>query len=131
MLAFSRNAVSTLKLATRLTSFRSLSTDRTKFKVLVVGGGAFISFLARTFHDVHLGTGGLSVAHQIYDRFKDAGKPLNKGDIAIVDNAEHHHYQVRPCPDTNMTCFLNYNLILSWCLARMVKSYVTTFAAVT
>jgi hypothetical protein len=37
----------------------------------------------------------LSVAHQIYDRFKAAGKPLNDGDIAIVDRAEYHYYQVR------------------------------------
>jgi hypothetical protein len=40
------------------------------------------------------GSGGLSVAHQIYDRFKAAGKPLNEGDIAIVDGAEFHYYQV-------------------------------------
>jgi len=39
------------------------------------------------------GSGGLSVAHQIYNRFKAAGKPLNEGDIAIVDGAEYHYYQ--------------------------------------
>ncbi|KAF8229888.1 FAD/NAD(P)-binding domain-containing protein [Tricholoma matsutake] len=48
-----------------------------KFKVLVVGGGS----------------GGLSVAHQIYDRFKAAGKQLNEGDVAVVDNAKYHYYQ--------------------------------------
>jgi eukaryotic sulfide quinone oxidoreductase len=42
------------------------------------------------------GSGGLSVAHQISDRFKKAGQPLNKDDIAIVDAAEYHYYQVSP-----------------------------------
>ncbi|RDB21032.1 Sulfide:quinone oxidoreductase, mitochondrial [Hypsizygus marmoreus] len=51
--------------------------DKDKFKVLVVGGGS----------------GGLSVASQIYNRFKAAGKPLNPGDVAIVDGAEYHYYQ--------------------------------------
>jgi hypothetical protein len=40
------------------------------------------------------GSGGLSVAQQLYNRFKDAGKPLQAGDIAIVDAAEYHNYQV-------------------------------------
>jgi hypothetical protein len=35
------------------------------------------------------------VANQIYNRFKAAGKSLNKGDIAIVAAAEFHDYQVR------------------------------------
>ncbi|KAF8636578.1 hypothetical protein AX17_003389 [Amanita inopinata Kibby_2008] len=48
-----------------------------KYRILVIGGGS----------------GGLSVAHQIYDRFKAAGKSLNAGDIAIVDGAEYHYYQ--------------------------------------
>jgi len=34
------------------------------------------------------------VAHQIYNRFKAAGKPLNAGDIAIIDSANDHYYQV-------------------------------------
>jgi hypothetical protein len=42
------------------------------------------------------GSGGLSVAQQLYDRFGAAGKPLKAGDIAIVDAAEYHHYQVCP-----------------------------------
>jgi hypothetical protein len=41
------------------------------------------------------GTGGLSVAHQIYNRFKAAQQSLNDGDIAILDAAEYHYYQVR------------------------------------
>lgn len=45
--------------------------------------------------DFILGSGGLSVAHQIYNRFKGAGKSLNAGDIAIVDGAKDHYYQVR------------------------------------
>ncbi|KIL69712.1 hypothetical protein M378DRAFT_68827, partial [Amanita muscaria Koide BX008] len=40
------------------------------------------------------GSGGLTVAQQIYDRFKAAGTPLNVGDITIVDGANHHYYQV-------------------------------------
>lgn len=53
------------------------TTSRDKFKVVVVGGGS----------------GGLSVANQIYNRFKRAGKSLNPGDIAILDAAEYHYYQ--------------------------------------
>lgn len=37
----------------------------------------------------------MAVANQVYNRFKAAGKALNEGDIAIVDAAEYHHYQVR------------------------------------
>jgi len=115
MLAISRNAVSSIKLASRLSSFRSLTTpatDKEKFKVLVVGGGPFIRFFGLSFLSYfHLaGSGGLSVAHQIYDRFRAAGKPLGEGDVAIVDAAEYHYYQVRPCqkevfsrPQTHLT----------------------------
>jgi len=48
-----------------------------KFKVLVIGGGS----------------AGINVSHQIYNRFKAAGKPLADGDVAVVDAAEFHHYQ--------------------------------------
>ena len=41
------------------------------------------------------GTGGLNAANQIYNRFKAAGKALNEGDIAILDAAQDHYYQVR------------------------------------
>ncbi|KAF9224750.1 sulfide-quinone oxidoreductase [Gyrodon lividus] len=51
--------------------------DKPRFRVVVVGAGS----------------GGLTVAHQIYDRFKDAGTPLNPGDIAVLDAAEYHYYQ--------------------------------------
>lgn len=40
------------------------------------------------------GSAGLTVAQQIYNRFEAAGKPLNRGDIAIVDGAKNHYYQV-------------------------------------
>uniref|UniRef100_A0A0W0F900 Sulfide:quinone oxidoreductase, mitochondrial n=1 Tax=Moniliophthora roreri TaxID=221103 RepID=A0A0W0F900_MONRR len=43
-------------------------------------------------HDFE-GSGGLSVANQIYNRFQAAGKSLNSGDIAIIDAAEYHYYQ--------------------------------------
>ena len=41
------------------------------------------------------GTAGLAVSNQIFNRFKAAGKPLNPSDVAVVDAAEYHHYQVR------------------------------------
>jgi hypothetical protein len=41
-----------------------------------------------------IGSGGLSVAQQLYNRFESAGKALKAGDIAIVDAAEYHNYQV-------------------------------------
>ncbi|KAJ7109335.1 hypothetical protein C8R44DRAFT_884386 [Mycena epipterygia] len=69
--------------ATRLPSrhlgarLASSASDAGKFKVVVVGGGS----------------GGLSVANQIYDRFKAAGKPLKAGDVAIIDPADMHYYQ--------------------------------------
>ncbi|EGN93221.1 hypothetical protein SERLA73DRAFT_115948 [Serpula lacrymans var. lacrymans S7.3] len=39
------------------------------------------------------GSGGLNIANQIYDRFKAAGKQLNKGDVLVLDAAEYHYYQ--------------------------------------
>ena len=41
-----------------------------------------------------VGSGGLGVAQQLYNRFQTAGKSLKSGDIAIVDAAEYHYYQV-------------------------------------
>ncbi|KAG8705315.1 hypothetical protein FRC08_001730 [Ceratobasidium sp. 394] len=57
--------------------FASTVTAKTHHKVLVVGAGS----------------GGLSVANQIYNRFKKGGQTLGDGDVAIVDGAEWHHYQ--------------------------------------
>ncbi|KAJ7343526.1 hypothetical protein DFH08DRAFT_872949 [Mycena albidolilacea] len=62
-------------LGARLAS--SATSDPSKFKILVIGGGS----------------GGLSVANQIYNRFRAAGKPLNPGDVAIIDSADNHYYQ--------------------------------------
>ncbi|KAJ7063264.1 FAD/NAD-P-binding domain-containing protein [Mycena amicta] len=59
------------------TRLASTAADAPKFKVLVIGGG----------------TAGLSVANQIFNRFKAAGKKLNSGDIAIIDDSEYHFYQ--------------------------------------
>ncbi|KAJ3509231.1 hypothetical protein NMY22_g16362 [Coprinellus aureogranulatus] len=57
---------------------RQASSDaKNHYKVVVVGSGS----------------GGLSVANQIYNKFKAAGTPLNKDDIAILDAAEDHFYQ--------------------------------------
>ena len=41
------------------------------------------------------GSGGLTVANQIRDRFRSAGKALAEDDIAILDAADYHYYQVR------------------------------------
>ncbi|TFK42619.1 FAD/NAD(P)-binding domain-containing protein [Crucibulum laeve] len=57
--------------------FVSTKPSSDKYKVVVVGGGS----------------GGLSVANQIYDRFKTTGKPLKGSDVAIVDAEEYHYYQ--------------------------------------
>ncbi|GJE95100.1 NAD(P)/FAD-dependent oxidoreductase [Phanerochaete sordida] len=57
--------------------FASTAAEKDKYKIVVVGAGA----------------GGLTVANQIYDRFKAAGKPLNEGDIVVVDGADYHYYQ--------------------------------------
>lgn len=41
-----------------------------------------------------VGAGGLTVASQISNRFRSAGKALNDNDIAVLDAAEYHYYQV-------------------------------------
>jgi hypothetical protein len=75
---------------------RLQSTNATtdKVKVLVVGGGMSPCRTNETGSNLALGTGGLTVANQIYDRFKADGKTLNAGDITILDAAEYHYYQV-------------------------------------
>ncbi|KAJ7097965.1 sulfide-quinone oxidoreductase [Mycena belliarum] len=65
--------------ATLGTRLASSASGPANFKILVVGGGS----------------GGLSVANQIYNRFKAAGKPLNAGDVAIIDPSDRHFYQAR------------------------------------
>ena len=35
------------------------------------------------------------MANQIYNRFLAADKPLNPGDIVVLDEAQFHYYQVR------------------------------------
>jgi len=44
--------------------------------------------------DEFQGSGGLTAANQIYNRFKAAGKPLNAGDVGVLDAADYHYYQV-------------------------------------
>ena len=34
------------------------------------------------------------MANQLYNRFAQAKHRLNEGDIAVLDAAEYHHYQV-------------------------------------
>ncbi|KAG1741501.1 sulfide-quinone oxidoreductase [Suillus paluster] len=58
-----------------------------KFRVLVIGGGS----------------GGLTVANQIYNRFKAAGRPLNPGDVVVLDAANYHYYQVSRTNNSLMT----------------------------
>ncbi|KAG9309091.1 sulfide-quinone oxidoreductase [Chiua virens] len=53
------------------------TTTKDKFKVVVVGGGS----------------GGLTVANQIYNRFMASGKSLNHDDIVVLDAAQFHYYQ--------------------------------------
>ncbi|KAI0273373.1 hypothetical protein BC834DRAFT_816508 [Gloeopeniophorella convolvens] len=75
-----RKAPSALRRRATANIARWASTDaqtKDKYRILVLGGGS----------------GGLSVAQQLYNRFKEAGKPLQEGDIAIVDTAEFHNYQ--------------------------------------
>jgi hypothetical protein len=54
----------------------------------------FLSSIAQLTKRPRIGSGGLSVAQQLYNRFQAAGKPLKAGDIGIVDAAEYHNYQV-------------------------------------
>lgn len=44
-----------------------------------------------------VGSAGLTVASQIRERFRSAGKALAGDDIAILDAADYHYYQVRVC----------------------------------
>lgn len=53
------------------------SGQHKSFKILVVGGGS----------------AGLSVANQLYDRFRVGGSPLQPDDIAICDSNDYHYYQ--------------------------------------
>ncbi|KAI0341710.1 FAD/NAD(P)-binding domain-containing protein [Trametopsis cervina] len=55
----------------------STSAQKDKYKVVVIGAGS----------------GGLNVANQIRDRFKQEGKALAENDIAILDAADYHYYQ--------------------------------------
>ncbi|KAG8929150.1 hypothetical protein FRC02_005950 [Tulasnella sp. 418] len=61
----------------RLASTVASATNKTHHKVLVVGGGS----------------GGLSIANQIYNKFRSKDRKLDNADIAIVDDAVYHHYQ--------------------------------------
>jgi eukaryotic sulfide quinone oxidoreductase len=78
------------------TARRWASTDvKDKYKIVVVGAGLYTVYLCNIIcHSFITGTGGLSAAQQIYDRFSAAQQGLNAGDIAILDSAEYHYYQV-------------------------------------
>ena len=77
------------------------AAEKDKYPIVVVGAGEEMSvcFWCSKFQLV-AGAGGLTVANQIYDRFKAAGKPLNKDDIAVIDGADFHYYQV--CSQTHL-----------------------------
>jgi len=80
--------------------------SKDKFKIVVLGGGS----------------GGLSVAQQLYDRFDAAGKRLKTGDIAIVDAAEYHYYQ----PGwTLVGAGLKQKSTLRRPLASLIPQYIT------
>ncbi|CAA7271734.1 unnamed protein product [Cyclocybe aegerita] len=74
-----RRAGASPKIAVHHWQTRSATTasSASRYRVLVVGGGS----------------GGLSAAQQIYNRFKAAGKTLGVGEIAIVDATKDHYYQ--------------------------------------
>ncbi|TBU50693.1 FAD/NAD(P)-binding domain-containing protein [Dichomitus squalens] len=77
MLAFASRYKALVKRAPAAARWASSAASKDRFKILVVGGGS----------------AGLTVANQLYKRFKSAGKALNEGDIAILDAAEYHYYQ--------------------------------------
>ncbi|EJF65787.1 FAD/NAD(P)-binding domain-containing protein [Dichomitus squalens LYAD-421 SS1] len=77
MLAFASRSKALVKRAPAAARWASSAVSKDQFKILVVGGGS----------------AGLTVANQLYKRFKSAGKALNEGDIAILDAAEYHYYQ--------------------------------------
>ena len=100
MLASTKIITKTGLSASRRWASTAVSADKDKFKIVVVGAGEQISLPSMRIevnrgscHSV-AGSGGLTVANQIYNRFKAAGKPLNDGDVAIIDAAEYHYYQV-------------------------------------
>ncbi|KAF8258620.1 FAD/NAD-P-binding domain-containing protein [Lactarius quietus] len=101
-----------LRRHTALARVRWLSTEaptKDRFRIVVLGGGS----------------GGLSVAQQLYNRFKDAGKPLQSGDIAIVDAAEYHNYQ----PGwTLVGAGLKQKSTLRRPLAELIPSHITHIA---
>ncbi|KAL0946942.1 hypothetical protein HGRIS_013101 [Hohenbuehelia grisea] len=74
-----RNGAHAVALRFPLTGSRRFTSSaaKDKYKIIIAGGGS----------------AGLSVANQIYDRFKAAGKRLSRSDIAIIDAAEYHYYQ--------------------------------------
>jgi sulfide:quinone oxidoreductase len=86
-------------IASALRRHASTLTTRDRYRILVIGGGQFgfvriLSYGAADQWVFTTGSGGLAAANQIYNRFKAAGKALKDGDVAIVDAAEYHYYQV-------------------------------------
>lgn len=67
-----------------------------------------------------LGSGGLTVANQVRDRFRAAGKALAEDDIAILDAADFHYYQVSRRASYVFTHMLTRPLLP----ARMVSIFV-------
>ena len=86
------------------TRWASTAALKDKYKVVVVGAGVYhdepVILAVRGTGVTDLGwvfgagSGGLSVANQIYLRFKASGLALKEADIAIIDAAEYHYYQV-------------------------------------
>jgi len=72
-------------------------------KILVIGGGRCFALLCIQKYFSLTGSGGLSIANQLYNRFNAAGKQLKDGDITILDAAEYHYYQVCACVRTYLT----------------------------
>ena len=78
----------------------STTAEKDKYKFLIVGAGTYTKppEMKSVCQSLFTGSGGLTVASQIRDRFRAAGKALNEDDIAVLDAADYHFYQVR-CDD--------------------------------
>ncbi|KAK0197149.1 sulfide-quinone oxidoreductase [Armillaria mellea] len=95
--------------STKWSRLSSTSASGDKYKVVVVGAGS----------------AGLSVANQVYNRFKSAGKPLNSGDVAIIDSAEFHYYQCLTSTRTLVGAGLKQKTEFRRPLASLIPKHLT------
>ncbi|KAK0228501.1 sulfide-quinone oxidoreductase [Armillaria fumosa] len=98
-----------LAYSTKWSRLASTSASGDKYKIVVVGAGS----------------AGLSVANQVYNRFKSAGKPLNSGDVAIIDPAEFHYYQCLTSTRTLVGAGLKQKTDFRRPLASLIPKHLT------